>query len=60
MALKVHIPLVLYIIPDRRKRIFFWGGGGGFVLLESFLCTSIRYILIEGNADWLYNSKCTE
>ena len=26
MALKVHIPLVLYIIPDRRKRIFFGGG----------------------------------
>ena len=30
MALKVHIPLVLYIIPDRRKRIFFGGGGDLF------------------------------
>ena len=44
----------------RQKKTDFFFGGGGFVLLKSFLCISIRYILIEGNVDWLYNSKCRE
>ena len=41
--------------PRQKKTHFFFLE---FVLLKSFLCTSIKYIFIEGNVDWLYNSKC--